>query len=227
MAGQEGRKAIRDGLLPDNCTPAYSLTEAGMVDVSENLEVDQALKKITIRRPDGVRGFPQLSFEDAIATAGTTQGTTVNANMSGSFFVFFKNIGLDVPDEETGMEGCTPGYWGRPHHLDSWTDVEPGDLVRDIFGIADELMAYDEANDTDFYGWTLLGAVNQRGNGNNPGQMLRHATAALLNAYSLGVDYPYSSGEIIDMVQDAMMNGTYQATKNMFAEANELGCGLN
>ena len=126
-----------------------------------------------------------------------------------------------------GMEGCTPGYWGRPHHLDSWTDVAPGDLVRDIFGIADELMAYDDANGTAFYDWTLLDAVNQRGNGNNPGQMLRHATAALLNAYSTGVDYPYTSAEIIDAVQDAMENGTYQTAKNMFADANELGCDLN
>jgi len=230
MSGSDGRAAIREGDFPDYCA-VYSTTEPQMLEVTENLEADQALKKITVYAPDlGILGFPQLSYAEAFATAGTSQSVTLDLtdnHADGNWFVFFKNIGLDVPDEEQGFEGCTPGYWGRRQHFDSWTDLSTDELVRDIFGIGAELMAYDAENGTEFYDWTLLDAVNQHGNGNNPGQMLRHATSALLNAYSDGVAYPYSSGDIIDMVQDAMTDGTYQSAKNLFADANELGCTLN
>jgi hypothetical protein len=41
------------------------------------------------------------------------------------------------------------------------------------------------------------------------------------------VDYPHSVAEVIQMVQDAVADGTENLTKNLFAKANELGCPLS
>ncbi len=115
------------------------------------------------------------------------------------------------PPDNGGGEGCTPGYWKQPHHFDSWTGYSPGDSFDDVFGV-------DSSFDT------LLDGVKAKGGQENA--LARHAVAALLNA-SGDVDYEYSVGEVIAMVQAAYASGDYEATKNMFAEQNELGCPLN
>ena len=72
---------------------------------------------------------------------------------------------------------------------------------------------------------TLLEAVWATGGGVSA--LARHAVAALLNAASPDVDYPYSVDEVIAMVQSAIDSGDFNATKDLFASANELGCPLN
>jgi hypothetical protein len=61
-----------------------------------------------------------------------------------------------------------------------------------------------------------------------------HAVAALLNSTGgvpnkdgTTVDYPYSTEEVIQMVQEAVTNGTIVATQDLFEAANELGCPLS
>jgi hypothetical protein len=58
--------------------------------------------------------------------------------------------------------------------------------------------------------------------------------AALLNSYGgvpnadgTTVAYPYTTAEVIQMVQDAVENDTPEETKDLFADANELGCPLS
>ncbi len=113
-------------------------------------------------------------------------------------------------------EGCTPGYWKQEHHFDSWiaTGYDPGDDFGDVFGVADSW------NDT------LESALWKKGGKEKA--LLRHATAALLNATSPEVNYYYTVDEVMSMVQSAYDGDeSFNATKDLFEAANEMGCPLN
>ncbi len=124
-----------------------------------------------------------------------------------------------MPDVPEGDQGCTPGYWRN--HADRWVGVDPGD-------------DFDATFDVDLFNPNItLGQAIWLGGG-GVDALARHATAALLNAYakldgSNGqfVNYPYTVDEVIQMVQGAVANGTIEATKDEFEEANELGCPLS
>jgi len=116
-------------------------------------------------------------------------------------------------------EGCTPGYWRN--HADRWDGVSPGHYFNTTFDV--------NLFDPDI---TLAAAISLVGGGVNA--FARHATAALLNAYGgspnadgTTVAYPYTVEEVIEMVQDAVENETFEATKDLFEAANELGCPLS
>jgi hypothetical protein len=120
---------------------------------------------------------------------------------------------------DEGDQGCTPGYWRN--HADRWIGVAPADDFDATFGV--DLFNPDI---------TLGQAIWLGGGGVNA--FARHATAALLNAYGgvpnadgTTVAYPYTAAEVIQMVQDAVANGTIEATKDLFEAANELGCPLS
>jgi len=111
--------------------------------------------------------------------------------------------GEDVP----GGEGCTPGYWKQPHHFDSWVGYTQNQDFDTVFGV-------------NFFNpnRTLLVALQTGGGGLN--RLGRHGTAALLNAEpNSGVDYPYTTAEVIALVQ--------AGDADALEEANELGCPLN
>jgi hypothetical protein len=103
-------------------------------------------------------------------------------------------------------EGCTPGFWRQPQHLDSWTGYAPGDDFDAVFG-------------TDYFDpdITLLEAVWLGGGGVK--KLGRHGAAALLNAANPDVGYPLSEAEVIAAVQ--------AGDAKMLAELNELGCPLD
>ena len=119
----------------------------------------------------------------------------------------------------TGDDGCTPGYWRN--HADRWFGVTPADDFDATFGV--------DLFDPNI---TLGAAIKLQGGGVSA--FARHATAALLNALggvpnadATTVDYPKSAEEVIQMVRDAVANGTIEATKDEFAEMNEAGCPLS
>jgi hypothetical protein len=118
-----------------------------------------------------------------------------------------------------GDAGCTPGYWRN--HADRWIGVTPDADFDDTFGV-------DLFNPN----ITLGQAIWLGGGGANA--LARHATAALLNSYGgkpnsdgTTVAYAYTTVQVIQMVQDAVSNGTIDETKNLFEAANEAGCPLN
>lgn len=113
-----------------------------------------------------------------------------------------------------GDQGCTPGYWKQEQHFDSWAGYSPGDKFDAVFG--------RDATNPDL---TLLQALQQGGGGLKA--LMRHAVAALLNASNPGVNYPYTTAQVISMFQAAFDSGSYEATKNRLEAANELGCPLN
>lgn len=122
---------------------------------------------------------------------------------------------------ECGGEGCTPGYWKQPHHLDSWQGVGPDDNFNATFNTN---ATFDETQ-CGSTNPTLLQALQCQGGGLSA--LARHAVAALLNAYSGNVDYDYTVNQVKEMVKNAIDNARYTGAKNRLAESNELGCPLN
>jgi uncharacterized repeat protein (TIGR01451 family) len=119
-----------------------------------------------------------------------------------------------------GTEGLTPGFWKThsefgPAPLAGWpeTGYSPTQSWEAVFG-------------KDVPGTpTLLDALNTGGGGLEA--LLRHSTAALLNAANPNVDYAYSVAQIISMTQSAITSGSYDATKNLFEFQNEKGADLS
>jgi len=115
-----------------------------------------------------------------------------------------------TPTPPPSFQGCTPGYWRQKHHYFAWTTYSPGDSFQNVFGVP--------------YSGNLGSAVKARGGGENA--LARHAVAALLNAANPDVAYPYTTAEVIAMVQAAYASGDFASTKNLFEAANEAGCPL-
>jgi hypothetical protein len=72
-----------------------------------------------------------------------------------------------------------------------------------------------------------VAAAGLGGGGNNA--LARHAVAALLNSASGGVDYEFSTAQVLDIVQgDGAYAGlSVEQRKDLLAVANERGCPLN
>jgi hypothetical protein len=123
----------------------------------------------------------------------------------------------DVAPPTGGTQGCTPGYWRQPQHFGNWTSPyspeNPATLFAEVFADA-------------FGGKSLLQVVWLGGGGKNA--LGRHAVAALLNAASGDVDYPYTPAEVVSLVNLALTGdaNAIEAQKDEFARFNELGCPL-
>lgn len=136
------------------------------------------------------------------------------------------SVSVMVTDTSSGVEGCTPGYWRQTHHYDSWFGFNPTDDFDDTFG-RDAL----SPNQT-------LGQTITLDGGGPFNALVKHVTAALLNASSPDVDYAYSQSQVIAAFRatfDAhVVDGkwpaglpTVEELKDIFADANEAGCPLN
>jgi len=111
------------------------------------------------------------------------------------------------------VTGCTPGYWKQDQHFDSWVGYAPGDSFEAVFG--------RNVPGTP----SLLDALKLGGGGLKA--LMRHATAALLNASNPHVSSPYSAGDVIALFQKAFDSGDYESTKDTFEGLNQTGCPLD
>jgi hypothetical protein len=111
------------------------------------------------------------------------------------------------------FNGCTPGYWKQSQHHDSWVGYDPSNDFAGVFGVNASFSA------------SLDAALGFSGSGEYG--LARHAAAALLNSASPGVHYAYTTAQVISMVKSAYASGQFEATKDLFAAQNELGCPLN
>jgi hypothetical protein len=130
-----------------------------------------------------------------------------------------------VPTEPPpGNQGCTPGYWKQPQHLDSWVGYTPDQTVGSVFSVGGALGSM-----------TLLEALDVSGGGGNTltgasRTLLRAAVAALLNASSNGVNYPISTAKIISDVNAALASGDRKTILTLAGTLdgyNNLGCPLD
>lgn len=123
--------------------------------------------------------------------------------------------------EQTGNEGCTPGYW--KNHTDSWTAYQPGTPLSAVFA----------ATPVQYAGTSLHEALSFRGGNGVDGAariLLRAATSAVLNAGDPDVDYRYTTSEIVSQVNAALASGdrgTILDLASTLDAANNGGCTLN
>ncbi|MGH7470482.1 MAG: hypothetical protein ACRENP_21260, partial [Longimicrobiales bacterium] len=137
---------------------------------------------------------------------------TMNVNFDNGGAVTFKNKPVEVPPPG---QGCTPGYWGRSQHFDSWTaPYTTSTLFFTVFGVN----AYP--------GKTLLQMINNTGGGPSI-QLGRHAVASLLSAAHPDLNFPLSPAQVIADFNAAWSSGNYEAQKNIFDALNNAGCPLN
>jgi hypothetical protein len=143
--------------------------------------------------------------------------------------------------------GCTPGYWGQCQHLDSWvpTGFKTTDVFNTVFGVT-------EYKDSSNHEYTLLEVLGLTGDGNCDKDTTQpncsthphgpaigkigcdpvsvnlgfHAVAALLNAAHPGVNYGYTSGELITLFKNNYLSNS-KALKDTLDRLNNRGCPLN
>ena len=122
--------------------------------------------------------------------------------------------------ESGGGEGLTPGFWKThsrfgPAPESGWpaTGLDPTDSYERTFGVN------APGNKT------LLKALGTGGGGAKA--LLRHSTAALLNAMNPNVDYAFTAAEVVALVQQAFATDAFESIKNGFAQENERGADLS
>lgn len=147
------------------------------------------------------------------------------------------NASVTEAERERGVQGCTPGYWrnhstaANGNQADAWIPTGfTGDQLFSDTGVFDRLITITSGGKgrpvllTDP---TLLDAVVAAGGGTSA--LARHAVAALLNAAHPDVNAYCTVEEVVQMVQDAL-DGVgplgIEGTKDLFEQANELGCPL-
>ena len=140
-----------------------------------------------------------------------------------------KSSTAECPYECGGGEGCTPGFW--KNHPDCWCDAYNKDmLVSDVWTALKDpnyVTLDDDDRKSDFDQDTLLDALKYRGGPGLAGSvrnMLRHATAALLNGCSTDVAYPVSDLTVIEVGNGVLESediATIQEVHGILAGWNE------
>jgi len=121
-------------------------------------------------------------------------------------------IKFSITEVPTMDQGCTPGYWKQPQHLDDWTGYAPTDSYDTIFGVP----AHNYCEDVNSRNairklgahlctadMSLGEALWMTGNADGLGQVIFQSAAALLNAANPDISYPLTIAEIKAKVQAA------------------------
>jgi hypothetical protein len=163
-------------------------------------------------------GSPASSIAVADETTTSSDSSTTSSSTSTSAST---TTSTTVPP---GEEGCTPGFWKQPQHLDAWVTYSPDQTLESVFDVPDAFGLDDV---------TLLEALSLEGGSTTADAaevLLRQAVAALLNAASPDVDYPLTEAEIIAQVNAALASGdrdTILALAEELDTFNNLFCPLD
>lgn len=131
-------------------------------------------------------------------------------------------IELEIPCEQ--YEGLTPGFW--KNHPVCWMGYSPTDTFEDIFERTITINAHGKKPGNSDP--TLMEALNAKGGGINA--LARHAVAALLNAAHSEINYPLSTDEVKEALQNAIDSGdstVIEALKNELDMYNNAGGGID
>jgi hypothetical protein len=157
----------------------------------------------------------------SVAVAGDTSSSSSSSTSSSTSTSTSSTTSTTTPP---GQEGCTPGFWKQPQHLDAWVTYSPGQTLESVFDVPDAF-GLDNV--------TLLAALDFEGGPTTADAaevLLRQAVAALLNAASPDVDYPLTEAQIIAAVNAALASGdraTILALAEQLDTFNNLFCPLD
>ena len=132
-------------------------------------------------------------------------------------------------------EGCTPGFWQGGLGVTLWDQVNDPDWVShggagtnpfvttDLFSTG----PWGPSGISSIDNKTMLQIVGTGGGNSWPRKAARDLIAAYLNA-SFGINYPYTTQQILDDWADAVAAGTsgFQAFHLKYSAANQLGCPI-
>ncbi|MDT8436372.1 MAG: hypothetical protein RRA92_06405 [Gemmatimonadota bacterium] len=132
----------------------------------------------------------------------------------------------DGDAEPRGGEGCGPGFWKGPRREAAWSAAgfAPADPAGTALGALPDVLQRPEAT-RDPAALTLLDALRLRGGGVNA--LLRHATAALLNAASGDVSFDLAPDEVRELVAAALAGGDVEDLARHLDDLNGQVCPLD
>src|SRR4051794_6867847 len=153
-------------------------------------------------------GFGGLSsaaqaVQGAVSTASNTLTGSTTAVTTG---------GTPADTQYSGFHGCTPGYWKQTQHFFAWGSIPQNTSFYAVFTVP--------ANSGLPANLTLLDALGLNGGGVNA--LARHAAAAYLNSQRPGMNFPYTTSQVITMVNAAYASKnatTIENTKNLLEKA--------
>jgi len=187
-------------ITTDDFMPAPVLVagfNVGDIDKDNKLDLTETWKYVASVTPMSVGQYTNLGT----VTAKAPDNSIVTDSDPANYI---------VTQPPGNFEGFTPGYWKQKQHFSSWVGYTTNQSFETTFGVVIAGSNY-----------SLLEALGLGGGGVNA--LMRHAVAALLNASNGGVNYKYSTAQVISMVQNAFATGNYEATKNLFEAENEKG----
>jgi hypothetical protein len=167
------------------------------------------------------------SFDGLIKRLGTPRVSRLTALRALLGAAVAGHALVAVSDGATAVdfEGCSPRYWKKSEHLDSWavTGYSPTQTLESVFDVPD---AFGLDNDTLL---KALGYRVRRGPQRAARKLLRAAVAALLNAAHQDVDYPRTVSTVISAVNAALASNDREIMLNLAANLNDdntRGCPL-
>ncbi len=217
------------GDTSDDFTPVFIGGDAdsdGLLDVGETwiYEASTVVTAGQYTNLGAVTGTPADADGNPVPSLPQPTDTDLDNHFGAQVAIDIEKFVRGVHEETAGGgEGLTPGFWKThseygPAPLAGWpeTGYAPDDGWEAIFGI-------------DVPGApTLLDALNAAGGGLDA--LLRHSTAALLNAAQPNVDYAYAVSQVISLTRDAILSGDadrIESVKDQFVMQNELGADLS
>jgi hypothetical protein len=134
-----------------------------------------------------------------------------------------------VVDPGDGTQGCTPGFWRNNGAYVPGTDALLGANFWTLIGVVhtDDIAAMTRQGRAPGVSADLTIQQALELEGGQFRALIRHAAAALLNASTLGADYPHGTAEVETAFAAAITGGNHGDALSMLEDANELGCGWN
>ena len=119
-------------------------------------------------------------------------------------------------DQYGGPGGCTPGYWKQSQHFFRWGSIPRTQSFNTTFNVTAAQSGFANS-------YSLLDALKNGGGG--IAALGRQGTAAYLNSRTPGMNYPYTTAQVVALVHDAIVSGnakTIESAKNTLEAGNSL-----
>jgi hypothetical protein len=189
------------------------------VPLAANSSVTTNLCTVPVTCPPDTNNVVNVS---AIVDTASTNGLCVYTASGGGPVTDTTSCEASIHCVAPPRTGCTPGFWKNCTIHWQLTGLTTGQSVSSVFALGNCC--------TNLGTSSLLGALDFGGGPDVCGaarNLLRAAVAALLNASSPEVDYPFTTQEVITLVNAALQScdrGTILTLASELDRDNNLGC---
>jgi hypothetical protein len=153
---------------------------------------------------------PQVRLDSFDLAARTVTAEAVDMDPATTITFYNK--------EQTGTQGCTPGFYKNPIHFGFWVGYSPTQKVSTLVpGAVPSLLTL-----------TLAEALDGGGGSGLAGKetiLIRAAVAALLNASNGNVSYAFTTATILSSVNAAINSGNLTTIGNLATQLDNVNNG--